>query len=110
MNLIERVAFDAPSGDPDGLGGTVPGWDAVFSTRAQFLFLRGGEKIQAGRLSGTQPVVVTVRKTSQTEAVKGSWSIRDIETERRYMVRTITPNRDKPRQYLDILCESVHEG
>lgn len=108
--MIERVAFDAPYGTEDGFGGKSYEWAEQFRTRASFVFLRGGEKIQAGRLSGTQSVVATIRKSGDADVLKGTWRMRDLSTGKIYLVRSIEPNRDKPRQLIDVLCESVHEG
>ena len=91
--MIERVALDAPDGADDGFGGKSDDWAEQFRTRAGFIFLRGGEKIQAGRLSGSQSVVATIRKSTRSEAIKGTWRMRDLSTGRVYMVRSIEPNR-----------------
>ncbi|MBF9042957.1 head-tail adaptor protein [Rhodobacterales bacterium HKCCE4037] len=79
--LHERVAFDAPVAAPDGRGGVETTWgdaeDAVV-TRASFRYLRGGETVQAARLSGSQPVVVTVRRSPATLGVTPDWRMRDV--------------------------------
>lgn len=110
MLLIERVAFDELTGSGDNFGGKTGAPVERFTTRAAFTFLRGGEAIQAGRLAGTQPMVATVRRSSETAALRTSettkWQIRDVATGIAYNIRSVEPNRDKPRQYLDFLCES----
>lgn len=110
MLLIERIAFDELIGSSDGFGGETQEPVERFTTRASFTFLRGGEAIQAGRLAGTQPMVATVRRSAETAALRTpetiSWQIRDVASGIAYNIRSVEPNREKPRQYLDFLCES----
>ncbi|MBY5976726.1 head-tail adaptor protein [Phaeobacter italicus] len=110
MHLIERVAFDELDGTSDGLGGKTLLAVERFTTRAKFTFLRGGEKVQAGRLSGTQAIVATVRKSESTADIGTDgttrWQLRDTASGTVYNIRAVEPNRDKPRQYLDFICES----
>lgn len=110
MSLLERVAFDEIDGEGDEFGGGSPDPVERFRTRAAFLFLRGGEQILAGRLAGTQAIVVTVRAMSSTSMLSSKnttkWQMRDLSTGIAYNVRSVQPNRDRPRQFLDILCES----
>ena len=108
--MIERVAFEELVGTEDGFGGKTLAPVERFTTRAKFTYLRGGEKVQAGRLSGTQTIVATVRKSAGTAAIGTAgttkWQLRDNATNTAYNIRAVEPNRDKPRQYLDFICES----
>ncbi|GAB5431287.1 MAG: hypothetical protein EpisKO_06570 [Epibacterium sp.] len=110
MRLIERVAFDELVGGGDSFGGKDSEPIERFATRAKFTFLRGGEKVQAGRLSGTQAIVATVRKSASTAAIGTAgttkWQLRDVSNGTAYNIRAVEPNRDRPRQYLDFICES----
>jgi hypothetical protein len=110
MHLIERVAFDELTGSSDGFGGETLDPVERFTTRAKFTYLRGGEKVQAGRLSGTQALVATVRKSASTAAIGTAgttkWQLRDVSNGTAYNIRAVEPNRDRPRQYLDFICES----
>lgn len=106
MRLIERVAFDKMLKSGDGFGGKTKTPNEQFVTRAAFIFLRGGEEIQAGRLVGKQAVVATVRRSADALLVKRGWQMRDKRTGTVYNIRAIEPNRVKPREYLDFLCES----
>ena len=78
--LRERVAFDAPAQAPDGRGGVETGWtlpEEAVKVRADFRYLRGGEAVQAARLQGSQPVVVTVRSSAATRSITPDWRMRD---------------------------------
>ncbi|KAB0538473.1 head-tail adaptor [Pseudochrobactrum saccharolyticum] len=110
------VAFDAPSKIPDGHGGTENGWTAdnvAVKEYAAFRFLRGGETVQAARLQGKQPVVVTVYSNSVTRQITTAWRMRDVRAGAYdakgnwrgdvYNIRSIVPTND--RQFLEITAE-----
>lgn len=79
--LDKLVAFDKPLREPDGHGGVVEGWqEAILAVeeRAFFRYLRGGETVQAARLEGRQPVVVTVYNSLAARSIDESWRMRDL--------------------------------
>jgi head-tail adaptor len=78
-DLYYRVAFDAPTQAPDSHGGVEIGWDTdnAVEARAKFLFLRGGETVQAARLEGRQPIVVTIRNSAAARAITTGWRMRE---------------------------------
>lgn len=85
-----RVAFDAPKADPDGYGGVEVGWDTdnAVEAFAAFRFLRGGETVQAARLAGKQPIVVTIPNFAAALAITSDWRMRDVNSGKEYQVRT----------------------
>lgn len=102
--LVEAVAFDTPTATSDGYGGSVEGWTEALATRAHFRFLRGGEAVQASRLAGRQPVVVTIRRHAGSEAITTAWRMRDTRAGVAYNIRAIVPTDD--RMFLELTCES----
>ena len=104
-DLHQSVAFDAPASADDGLGGTEIGWSEEFTARAHYRFLRGGETVQAARLDGRQPVVVTVRNCSDARMVTNNWRMRDVNTGKVYNVRA-DPVPSDDRIWMEILVES----
>lgn len=102
--LIERVAFDIPVETVTSHGGTRIAWTEEFIARAQFLYLRGGETVIASRLSGRQPVVVTMRNEGRAKDVTPEWRMRDVRRGTVYNVRSIVPTDN--RLYLELTCES----
>lgn len=90
QDLHYRVAFDAPIENPDGHGGTEVGWDTANAhvTRAHFRYLRGGETVQAARLQGRQPVVVTVPDCAAARSASTGWRMRDLNSGEIYNVRS----------------------
>jgi SPP1 family predicted phage head-tail adaptor len=107
LPMKDRVSFLASAGDPDGFGGETVETAERFSAWAKITYLRGGERVQAGRLAGTQTIVVTLRKSSDTARVTPQWQLRDQASGTLYDIRAIEPNRDRPRRFLDLLCEGV---
>jgi head-tail adaptor len=101
--LYERVAFDAPVAQTNGYGGVLQGWQEAFETRAKYQFLRGGETVQAARLQGRQPVVVTIRNNSTAAMITPAWRMRDTRTGDVYNVRSIVRSDD--RQWLELTAE-----
>ncbi len=102
--LFDRVAFDAPTVAVDGYGGNVAGWSEQFISYANIMFLRGGETVQAARLQGRQPVVVTIPMSNEGQAVLPSWRMRDTRSGIVYNIRSIVRSDD--RQFLELTAES----
>lgn len=102
--LREAVAFDSPTAMADGFGGQTEGWTEEFLTRARFRYLRGGETVQAARLEGRQPVVVTIRACADARAITTAWRMRDTRRGEVYNIRSIVPTDD--RQFMELTCES----
>ncbi|MBL4767653.1 MAG: head-tail adaptor protein [Rhodobacteraceae bacterium] len=113
-HLKYRLAFDAPNSVPDGHGGTDVGWLLMFVRHAGILFLRGGETVQASRLQGRQPAVITIRNSVITRKATAEWRIRDLRRGQfddhkcwqgvEYNVRAIVPSDDDI--WLEITAES----
>lgn len=102
-SLYEKITFSTITEVPDGHGG----FDEVqtsFTVRANIRYLRGGETVQAARLTGKQPVVVTVRRSSQTAALTTDDKMKDARTGTEYQIRAIVPTED--RQFMEITAES----
>lgn len=115
--LYERVAFDQRVSQPDGYGNEQEQFVEQFERRAGFTFLRGGEAVIASRLEGRQPIVVRVRRDSDTLKIQPDWQMRNARDGGWqgtapdqywdgpvYAVRSIAPTED--RQFLDIMVES----
>lgn len=103
-DLVYRVAFDKKGGPAsDGAGGTTRAFAEQFQCRAGFIHLRGGETVQAARLAGQHPQVISVRSSAQTRDVTTDWRIRDVRTGDVFNIRDITPGID--RQFIDFVCQ-----
>ena len=114
--LYFPVAYDAPKEVPDGHGGVEVGWDTdnAVMARAHFLYLRGGETVQAARLQGRQPIVVTIRNSAVAREITAGWRMRDMNAGTlssgdvwsgpAFNVRT-APVPSDDRQWLEITVE-----
>jgi SPP1 family predicted phage head-tail adaptor len=102
-DLFYSVAFEKKGTASDSAGGTTTSFTEQFACRASFVHLRGGESVQAARLEGQHPQVISVRASSRTRAVTTDWRIRDKRTGDIFAIRDITPGLD--RQFIDFLCQ-----
>lgn len=107
-NLYERVAFDRREqvnpDSPADLGNTESDFVEQFTRRAGFVYLRGTETVIAARLEGRQPIVVRVRKDSQTSTIATDWRMRDARDGKEFAVKSIAETPD--RRFLDIIVEA----
>jgi len=116
-DLFHKVAFDSRAAEDDGEGNVEGKFVQRFECRAGFTFLRGGETVIAGRLEGRQPVVVRVRRSSNTLQIAPDWRMRDLRNGEwlgepdapywsgpEYAVRSVIPTDD--RLFLDVTVES----
>lgn len=101
--LQELVAFDEPVETADDYGGVATSYAERYRCRARFMYLRGGETVQARRLEGRQPVVVTIRQSALARTITTDWRMRDVRRGETYNVRSIVPTDD--RAYFEITAE-----
>lgn len=93
--MNDMVALDELLLKPNGQGGTRSSFRQVFTTWAKIRYLRGGEAVQASRLVGEQPVVVTIRANAQSALVTPEWRLRDTRRGITYAIRAIVPSEDR---------------
>lgn len=98
--LRERIAFDQPIYTPDGSGGRVRTWAQQFETRAQFIYSRGSEAVDAARLQGRSIYKIKVRSSTASRAVTTDWRMRDIRRETPYNIREVDAITDPAWVYL----------
>lgn len=103
-DLLELVRFERRVTVDDGYGNETGDWIPQFEVNARFVWLRGGETVMAARLTGTQPVVVTVWDESRIRDVTPAWRLVDARTDKVYNIKTATPR--ETRDYIDFICES----
>jgi head-tail adaptor len=104
--MRERVAFERRQTADDGFGNVVTSdWTELHRCAARIMPLMGGEQVMQRRLTGTQPVVVTVRCAAAIAALTTDDRIRDVRKDKIYNVRSIA-NFDEQRQFFDIMAEA----
>jgi len=92
--LRERVHCQSPAGVDDGWGTPLPGageFATQFTISAAMRPRTGGEAVDAARLGGRQPYVVTVRNTSQTRKISTAWRLVDARDDSRVFAITSPP-------------------
>ncbi|WP_342643449.1 head-tail adaptor protein [Rhodoligotrophos ferricapiens] len=104
--LRERVLFQTRLPDQDdGYGNVIEGsWTDEFAVAARIQFLRGTESVMAARLEGREPVIITVRRSSQTEQITPDWRAVDARNpDRIFNIRGVSP--DEKHTVFDILAD-----
>lgn len=115
--LRERVHCQRPIGGGDGWGGEplpgAGGFENAFPRplAAGMKPRTGGEGVDAARLGGTQPFVVTVRNTSQTRQITTAWRLVDVRGDGRVLEVTSPPSDpDGRNQWLEFLVVDTGDG
>ena len=91
---------------PNDYGNTVGAWVDQGTVWAGFFFLRGGEAVMAGRLQGRQPVVIRLRATAFSRQVEADWQVTDAHSGAVYAVRSVNPDPEGDRAWVDLIAES----
>jgi head-tail adaptor len=103
--LRERVRFDRRATIPDdGYGNTTGAW-ALFAGPwpARIAPAAGSEDVLAERLTGLQPVEITIRYCTQAVAIQSQDRAVDVRSGKTYNVTSIN-NADERHAYLSILA------
>jgi len=101
-SLNSRVEFQQPVLQEDGHGGTIVGWEAVFTEPGRLTPRIGGEDVVGQRLQGKQPYILRVRSSTRTRAVKTEWRVVNSRSGSVYSIKSAT-NLDERNAYVDLL-------
>ena len=71
--LDQRAAFASPTSTTDVYGGTEDGWQDEFIAWCSVRYLRGTETVMAARMDSKRPVLLTLRKSPDSEQVHSGW-------------------------------------
>jgi len=104
--LHERVEFQKRAYVDDGYGNEQASFEAVFETRAAYNLMRGSESVIASRLTGVQPMTVTIRSTINARSVQPDWRMVDQNTGKLYAITAVMQDFDN-KSWLDLI---VTEG
>lgn len=88
----------------DGYGGVIQTWETEITAPARIRTLKGGETVIAGRLAGTQTLVITVRYQPDMEDVTPAWRARNARSGTMYNIRSVTV--DERKAFVDLLVEA----
>jgi head-tail adaptor len=104
--LHERVEFQRRAYVSDGYGNEQANFETVFETRAGFNLMRGSESVIASRLTGVQPMTVTLRSTVNARSVRPDWRMVDVSTGKLYAIQSVMQDFDD-KSWVDMI---VTEG
>jgi len=99
-----RLRFESRADVANVRGNTKGDWVPQFTVYAAITPLKGGEGVMAGRLSGFQPVLLQVRRTSQTLRIDASWRAVDPGGGHVYAITAPPSDMAGDRAFLDILA------
>ena len=71
--LDRRVTFQSFVMIEDDMGGVVHGWEDRFTLWAHLRYLRGSEAVMQARLVSKAPVIITVRRSVESEGITSEW-------------------------------------
>lgn len=107
--LRERLHCQMAATLDDGWGTPLPGageFATQFTVSAGMRPRTGGEGVDAARLGGRQPFVVTVRNSPQTRQITTAWRLVDARNIVRVFAITSPPaDPDGKNQWLEFLAE-----
>lgn len=104
-NFRDRVTFAQVEEVVDEYGNTQGNFVDQFSVAADIAYVRGGEGVIAARLEGHQPVIITIRSSSQTALIKPDWrAVDERDASRIFNVRSVQPSSNG--DFTELLCEA----
>ena len=86
-SLRYRLKFSERDTTEDEYGNVSTGWLERFTVSANITAKVGGEAVDAARLAGRQPVVLTVRRSTDTRKVTTGWKATEVENGTEFNIR-----------------------
>lgn len=86
----------------DGFGNVESNWVNRFQEPCRLAAKLGGETVFASRVQGTQPYIMTVRGSTRTRAIDGSWRAVNARTGAVYNIKTAV-NVDERNALVELL-------
>ncbi|KGJ09750.1 phage head closure protein [Paracoccus sphaerophysae] len=68
-----RVTFQGHVMVETDMGGVIEGWEDRFTLWAHVRYLRGSEAVMQARLVSKAPVIITVRRSVESEGITSEW-------------------------------------
>jgi len=104
-DLSHKIAFDKRTEGDDGYGNTQSSFVQQFIRSAAVKAKFGGEAVTAARLTGQQPVTITVRQDTSTALIATDWRARDVRDGTEYAIRSIV-DPDDSGAFFEILTQT----
>lgn len=105
--LREKVAFDRLIEVQDGIGGIETRWsepEDAFCCRAQFIYSKGSEVVEAARLQGQATYKIKIRQSAAAREITSDWRMRDVHRGTEYNVIEVDDITD--RQWIYLVVQS----
>ena len=102
-SLHEAVAFDEPTGVTDAFGGKVEEWTERHACRAQWIYGKGDESVQAAREAGRKAYKIRVRSCASSRAITEAYRMRDTRRGESYNITEVDAITD--RAWVHIVAE-----
>ncbi len=104
--MREKLHFQKRAMVDDGYGNETAGdFATVLTVPAELVPLRGGEGVQASRLTGTQPYIVRIHNHQAAREIAPAWRAVDARNDKRVLnIRTVT-NPDQKNGWLELLVD-----
>lgn len=102
VTLSRRIAANPDA--PDDLGNVESHWEDLCTVWAEYIHLKGGEAIIAGRLQGRHPLVIRLRASSFSREIATDWRVIDARTGTVFAIKDVTHTPD--RAWIELLAES----
>ena len=83
-----RLKFAERDAVEDEWGNVSTGWIDRFTVSGSITAKVGGEAVDAARLAGRQPVILTVRRSPDTRLVTTDWKATEMESGTEFNIRT----------------------
>ena len=103
--LRDRIVAESREIVSDNLGNEEGEFQERLTCAAEIRAKFGGEAVTAARLTGQQPVVITVRQTEATSKISPAWRLRDARGEEIYNIRSIA-DPDGDGRWIELLCQT----
>jgi head-tail adaptor len=87
-SLRYRLKFSERDTVGDEFGNPSTGWVERFTVAANITAKVGGEAVDAARLAGRQPVIISVRRSPDTRLVTTDWKATEVENGIEFNIRT----------------------
>lgn len=107
-DLDSRATFSRRERVETDMGGMLDQWMPQFHVWAAVKHLRGGEAVMQARLASRNPVILTIRNSTQARRITSEWQV---ELRDRTGIRKVYELREDPRPIeRGALLEMLVEG
>lgn len=104
--FTRALRFESPQRHDDGAGDTIVVWQEEFVVSADVFARMGSEAVLAARLTGIQPVEITVRRSDRTRRITSDWRAVDARSGEVFALVSPPADPDGKRATLRMLGRS----